>query len=81
MLERCVFVEDSTLRNCQVVRKAGEGQQGELGELFNRPLKQGLLTLLTTLPPPPGPSLPTSPPPRDGLCTHPAAPGNLTLSI
>lgn len=54
------------------------GAEDKLGELFNRPLKQGLLTLLTT----PALGLPQlAKHPRDSLCTHPAAPGNLTLSI
>lgn len=51
--EVCVGGKGSTLRNCQVLRKGWRGPEDELGKLFNCPLKQGPLTLLTTLPGPP----------------------------
>lgn len=55
-----------------------ERTRGGLGELFNCLLKQGLLTLLTTLPRASPSSLST----RGTAYTHiPAAPGNLSLSI
>ena len=60
------------------------GAENKLGELFNRPLKQGLLTLLTMLPQASPGSLSTRGTTHThthtDTHTHSVAPGNLTLS-
>lgn len=66
-----VWVKDSTLRNCQVVRKAGEGAEDAAGEPVNRPpLDSAALGLLQL-----------AKHPRDSSRTHPAARGHIALSI